>query len=79
MSSKVFGGGFGQYTQPVIAPLGQSRPDDEIIVELANRLELEDALLRSGSENCVRYMLRNTPIDLDFLKAHSQLPQKLEG
>ena len=76
---KVFGGGFGQYTQPVIAPLGQSRPDDEIIVELANRLELEDDLLRSGSENCVRYMLRNTPIDLDFLKAHSQLPQKLEG
>ena len=76
---KVFGGGFGQFTQPVIAPLGQSRPDDEIIVELANRLALEDELLRSGSENCVRYMLRNTPIDLDFLKAHSQFPQKLEG
>jgi len=76
---KVFGGGFGQYTEPVIAPLGQSRPDDAIIVELANRLDLDDALLRSGSEACVRYMLRNTPVDIDELKAHAQFPQKLEG
>ena len=76
---KVFGGGFGQYTQPVIAPLGESRPDDAILVELANRLELDDPLLRSGAEACVRHMLRETPVDLDFLKAHSQFPQKLEG
>ena len=76
---KVFGGGFGQWTEPVIAPLGQSRPDDEIIVELARRLELDDELLCSGSEACVRYMLRDTPIDVDALKAHSQFPQKLEG
>lgn len=76
---KVFGGGFGQYTEPVIAPLGESRPDDQIIVELANRLELDDDLLRSGSEACVRYMLRNTGIDVDFLKANSQFPQKLTG
>ena len=76
---KVFGGGFGQWTEPVIAPLGQSRPDDEIIVELARRLELDDGLLCSGSEACVRYMLRDTPIDVDALKAHSQFPQKLEG
>ena len=58
---------------------GQSRPDDEIIVELAERLDLDDALLRSGSEACVRHMLRETPVDVDFLKAHSQFPQKLEG
>lgn len=76
---KVFGGGYGQWTQPVIAPLGQSRPDDEIIVELAERLDLDDELLRSGSEACVRHMLRETPVDVDFLKAHSQFPQKLEG
>ena len=76
---KVFGGGFGQYTEPVISPLGESRPDDEIIVELANRLDLDDDLLRSGSEACVRHMLRNTPVDLDFLKANRQFPQKLEG
>ncbi len=75
---KVFGGGWGQWTQPVIPPLGQSRPDDEIITELARRLELDD-LLCSGSEACVRYMLRDTPIDVDQLKAHPQFPQKLEG
>ena len=76
---KVFGGGFGQYTEPVIAPLGESRPDDEIICELARRLNVDDDLLKSGPEACVRYMLRETPIDIDFLKAHSQFPQKLEG
>ena len=76
---KVFGGGFAQYTEPVIAPLGQSRPDDAILVELANRLELDDPLLRSGAENCVRYIVRNTPIDIDFLKKNSQFPQKIEN
>lgn len=76
---KVFGGGFGQWTEKVIEPLGQSRPDDEILVELANRLDLDDELLRSGSENCVRYMLRETPVDIDFLKANAQFPQKLKG
>ena len=76
---KVFGGGYGQWTEPVIAPLGESRPDDEIICELANRLDLDDELLRSGPEACVRYMLRETPVDIDYLKAHSQFPQKLEG
>ncbi len=76
---KVFGGGYGQWTEPVIQPLGESQPDSEIICELARRLELDDDLLRAGPKACVRYILRETPIDVDFLKAHSQLPQKLEG
>jgi anaerobic selenocysteine-containing dehydrogenase len=76
---KVFGGGFGQYTKAVIPPLGESRPDDEIICELARRLDLDDDLLKAGSESCVRYMLRETPVDLDFLKENSQFPQKLKG
>lgn len=76
---KVFGGGFAQFTEPVIRPLGQSRPDDAILIELANRLELDDPLLRSGVEPCLRYILRDTPIDLDFLKANSQFPQKIRG
>ena len=76
---KVFGGGFGQWTEPVIKPLGESKPDDEILFELARRLDVDDDLLKSGAEACVRYMLRETPIDVDFLKAHSQFPQKLEG
>lgn len=76
---KVFGGGYAQYTKRVIAPLYQSRRDDEIILELARRLEVPDKLLNSDRDTCIRYMLRNTPIDLDTLKAHPELPQKIAG
>ncbi len=72
---KVHGGGYAQWTEPVIAPLGESRPDDQIICELARRLELDDELLKAGPEACVRYMLRETPIDVDYLKANAQFPQ----
>ena len=75
---KVFGGGFGQWTEPVIAPLGQSRPDDEILCELARRLNLDDDLLKSGPEACVRHILRETRIDVDALKQNRQFPQKLD-
>ena len=60
-------------------PLGQSRPDDEIIVELARRLELDDELLCSGSEACVRYMLRDTPHRRGRTEGPLSIPQKLEG
>lgn len=76
---KVYGGAHGQWTEPVIAPLGESRADDEILCELARRLDLDDDMLKAGPEACVRYILRETPIDVDFLKANSQFPQKLEG
>ncbi len=76
---KVFGGGFAQYTQPVIAPLYQSRRDDEIILELARRLDVDDELLKSDRDTCIRHMIRNTPIDLEQLKAHPELPQKIPG
>jgi anaerobic selenocysteine-containing dehydrogenase len=76
---KVYGGGLGQWTQKVIEPLGQSMRDDEICCELARRLDLDDEMLKSGPETCIRYMLRNTPIDVDYLKAHPESPQKLDG
>ncbi len=76
---KVFGGGFAQYTQPVVAPLYQARRDDEIILELARRLDVDDALLKSDRDTCIRYMLRNTPIDLEELKRHPELPQQIPG
>ncbi len=74
---KVFGGGFAQWTEKVIEPLGLSRPDTDILVELANRLDLDDDLLRSGYEPCVRHILRETSIDVDFLKANRQTPHKV--
>lgn len=76
---KVFGGGFAQYTEPVISSLFQSKSDVEIILDMADILGLDDDLLRDGYDACVRYMLRNTPIDLDVLKRNSQLPQKIDG
>ena len=76
---KVFGGGYAQYTEPVIPPLYQSRRDDEVILELARRLEVDDPMLRSSRDDCLRYMLRDTPIDLEALRAHPELPQKIEG
>lgn len=76
---KVFGGGHAQYTQPVIQPLFSARRDDEIIIELAQLLEIQDELITSDRDTCIRYMLRNTPIDLDELKKHPELPQKIEG
>ena len=75
---KVFRGAFAQWTEPVIAPLGQSVPDDEILCELARRLDLDDELLKAGPEACVRCMLRDVPVDIDDLKRHSQFPQKQE-
>ena len=77
---KVFPGGFAQYTEPVIEPLGQSRPDDRIIMELAERLELEDPLLQAGTEACVRWITAGTPAeDIDWLKADRQHPHRLPG
>lgn len=76
---KVFGGGFAQYTQPVIAPLYQARRDDEIILELARRLDVDDELLKSDRDTCIRHMIRNTPIDLEELRRHPELPQKIPG
>ncbi len=76
---KVFGGGHAQYTEPVITPLGQARRDDEIIIELAKRLGITEPLITSDPDTCIKYMIRNTPIDLDALKKHPELPQKIPG
>lgn len=76
---KVFGGGFAQYTEPVIAPLYEARRDDEIILDLARHLDLQDPFLRADRDTCIQHMLRNTAIDLDELKQHPELPQKVPG
>ncbi|MGM9615333.1 MAG: molybdopterin-dependent oxidoreductase [Oscillospiraceae bacterium] len=76
---KVYPGGFAQMTEPVIEPLGEARPDDRIITELARLIAPDDALLCAGAEACVRYILRDTPVDVDALKLDRQHPQKIEG
>lgn len=62
---KVYPGGFATYIKPVIDPLYSSKPDSTIIKELADALDLDDPLLRSGYENCVRWMLSDCELSLD--------------
>ena len=65
---KSYGGGKLLLTKPVIPPLYEARPDAQIICDLAEALELEDDLLRSGPEACLEDILRNVPVTLDTLK-----------
>ena len=74
---KVYNGGFSQYTRPVIRPLYQSRPDTEIITALAKLIAPDDKLLCEGTDACLNWILDGLDIDLEYLKANSQFPQKL--
>lgn len=58
------------YTQPAIAPLYQSRPDVDIICELARRLGLDDPLLAAGYETSLEWILEPSGLALAELKRH---------
>ena len=53
----------------MIPPLGQSKSDADILCELAGYLDLDDPLLRSGYENCVRDIIRDLSVTVEELKA----------
>lgn len=55
--AKCYAGRFVNFTRPAIEPLYESRPDTDIICELARRLELGDARLEAGYEACAEYIL----------------------
>ena len=65
---KSYPGGYAAYTNPVIEPLGQAKSDADILCELANYMDLDDPLLRSGYENCIRYMIRDLSVTVEELK-----------
>lgn len=54
---KAYPGGWAYYTKPVIAPLYESRPDGDVMCDLARRLNLDDELLKSGYRACLEYIL----------------------
>jgi anaerobic selenocysteine-containing dehydrogenase len=64
------------YIEPAIPPYFETKSDMDIICELANALDLDDDLLRSGYDNCCRYILRKLPFTLDDLKAADNLDHK---
>lgn len=68
---KCYAGRFINYTKPAIDPVWDNRDDVRIITELANALDLDDPLLRSGYDRCVQYMLSPAGIeDWDAFRRH---------
>jgi anaerobic selenocysteine-containing dehydrogenase len=56
------------WTQPAVSPLGESRPDSEIIIELAKKIAPEDDLMKRGYEACVDWILEPTKLTVEELK-----------
>ena len=65
-------------TKPVIVPLYDSKPDTEILFELARYMSIGDELLKSGYDNCIRYMIRNLDLSIEDMKANPY-PVKVPG
>ena len=73
---KGYPGGLLTCTEPVIPPLYQSKPDPQIICELAGYLGLDDPLLTSGYEATMRYLIGDLSVTLEQLK-EAPLPVKV--
>ena len=68
---KCYAGKFMNYTKPAIEPLYESRDDVTIISEIANALNLDDELLRSGYDKCMQYIMQDSGIeDWEAFKNH---------
>jgi Anaerobic dehydrogenases, typically selenocysteine-containing len=69
-----YGNGNVAFSQPVIAPLFESKSDADIICELARALDLDDQLLKAGYEECCRYLLSQAGLSPEELKqSHRQI------
>ncbi|WML32844.1 molybdopterin-dependent oxidoreductase [Clostridium sp. OS1-26] len=66
------------FTKTIIEPLYESKSDVDIICELAKVMNLDDELLKSGYENCCRYLISDLDISLEDLK-NSDGPVKIPG
>jgi len=74
---RAYGGGYLTCTEPCVEPLYQSKPDTEILCELARRLCPEDKLLGSGYEETMKYMISGLSTSLTELR-EAELPVKLK-
>ena len=70
------GGKFAIFSQPVIKPLYDSRPDVDIIFDLSQILKLKDQYLNMGYEECIKWVIDGCGLTLDELK-ESDLPLKV--
>jgi len=58
------------WTQPAIAPLGESRPDSDIIFDLATRLTPEDAIMQLGYEASLDWILKPSGLTIAELSQY---------
>lgn len=66
---KPYPGGLAWYTSPAIQPLGQAKSDVTILTELANRMDLPDAMLKAGYEAFIqKYILDDYGVTVDQLR-----------
>ena len=73
---KAYQGGYLVYTKPAVAPLYESKPDVDIVCELANVMKLDDPLLLQGYEACADWMIEGCGLTVADLKK-SDLPVKV--
>ena len=74
---KAYGGGYFQYTKPVIPPLYESKSDANILCELAKVLGVDDPLLTAGHEACLDWIIEGTGVTLAELKKAEGRPVKV--
>ncbi|NLP30334.1 MAG: molybdopterin-dependent oxidoreductase [Clostridiales bacterium] len=67
---KTYNNGYVIYTQPAIEPLFNSKPDSEIIFELAKRIDIDDDLMKEGYEANIDWVLEPTGMTVEELKKH---------
>lgn len=56
-------------SRAAVEPMGESRSDEDIVIALAQKMELGDELFDAGKEACWRYILEGTGISLEALRA----------
>jgi len=65
---KIHASRYALWAEPVIEPLGDSRSDMDIIVELSKRLNPTDALMASGMEACFDWMFEPSGVRMDDIQ-----------
>ena len=73
---KIYAGGWAMYTHPAIKPLFESRSDVVILQELAQRMDLDDDMLKAGYRACVQHIIRNTGLNIEEMEK-SDVPVKV--
>jgi anaerobic selenocysteine-containing dehydrogenase len=58
------------WIEPVIPPVGQSREDVDIIIDLAKRMTPEDQLMAQGHEACMEWIFAPADVKIAELKKH---------